>query len=77
MDDSTKGWIVSLDYGMTAVIALASGQLQVLDHRMTGSATGARLRDDRSNSPRLGSATGTILRDDRGHSPRLEVSYRY
>ena len=35
MDDSTKGWIVSLDYGMTAVIALASGQLQVLDFGMT------------------------------------------
>ena len=29
MDDSTKGWIVSLDYGMTALVALVSGQLQV------------------------------------------------
>ena len=29
MDNDTKGWIVSLDYGITAIVALMSGQLQV------------------------------------------------
>ena len=29
MDNSSKGWIVSLDYGVTALVALLSGQLQV------------------------------------------------
>ena len=28
VNDSNKGWIVSLDYGTTALIALASGHLQ-------------------------------------------------
>ncbi|XP_023349580.1 facilitated trehalose transporter Tret1-2 homolog [Eurytemora carolleeae] len=30
LDDSSKGWIVSLDYVMTALIALISGQLQTM-----------------------------------------------
>jgi hypothetical protein len=29
LDDSSKGWIVSLDYVMTAAVAIVSGQLQV------------------------------------------------
>ena len=28
MDESSKGWIVSLDYAMTAAVAIMSGQLQ-------------------------------------------------
>ena len=28
MDNDSKGWVVSLDYGTTAVIALVSGQFQ-------------------------------------------------
>ena len=28
----SKGWVVSLDYGTTAIVALLSGQLQVLVH---------------------------------------------
>ena len=28
MDNHSKGWVVSLDYGTTAIIALVSGQFQ-------------------------------------------------
>ena len=63
---------------MTALIALASGQLQVLYYGMTAvialaskSATGTRLLVDHGHNPHLSSATGIRLRDDRGHIPRL------
>ena len=29
----SKGWVVSLDYGATAIVALLSGQLQVLSFK--------------------------------------------
>ena len=28
MENNSKGWVVSLDYGTTAIIALVSGQFQ-------------------------------------------------
>ena len=30
MDNHSKGWVVSLDYGTTAIIALVSGQFQMM-----------------------------------------------
>ena len=30
MDTHSKGWVVSLDYGTTAIIALVSGQFQMM-----------------------------------------------
>ena len=41
MDNDSKGWVVSLDYGTTAVIALVSGQFQASrDVQVSGVWTG-------------------------------------